>query len=145
MRYRLAMADGGGHEAVTGAAWFAPLIGLGSSAVTATALWLAQRVVGKAAWQAAMSAANKDMIDQLQEERKSLREERAEERRMWAEERLKWAAERSQLSGDVINLTQALESLKSWLRREGIQVPESAYHPPTEMLVLEGGKSREQP
>lgn len=135
------MSDGGHHEAITAAAWFAPVLAVGSSIMTAFLLFLAQRLVGKAAWQAAVTAANKDMIDQLQEERKDYRIERAALLEERAAERLGWAAERSQYRGDLTNLTQAFESLKAYLRREGIQVPESAYHHlPDEFVMIEGTK-----
>lgn len=119
------------------AAWFAPVAAVASSALTAGLLFLAQRLVGKAAWQAAITAANSDLINQLQEERKDYLTERNAER-------LQWAQERSQRDGEIVNLTQALESLKSYLRREGIEVPESTYHPPTEMMIFRDRGSNEQ-
>lgn len=131
------MADGGHHDALTSAAWFAPAAAAISSVMTAFILFAAQRLVGKAAWETAMAAANKDLIDQLQEERKDYLAERAEERLMWA-------GERAEMTGQIINLTQALESLKSYLRRKGIEVPETHYHPTSEMIVIEGRKAHEQ-
>lgn len=133
------MADGGGHhDAVTSAAWFAPAVALISSVMTALILFAAQRLVGKAAWQTAITAGNRDLIDQLQEERRDMRAERSAER-------LSWEGERAQMRGEIINLTQAFESLKSYLRREGINVPEGVFHPASEMTVIEGRKAREQP
>jgi hypothetical protein len=126
------MADGGHHEAVVSAAWFAPVVALISSVMTGFILFAAQRLVGKAAWQAAMTAANKDMIDQLQEERSDYIAERTAER-------LAWAQERSQFTGEIINLTQALESLKSYLRRNGLDIPDT-YRAPAELIVIEGDK-----
>jgi hypothetical protein len=105
--------------------------------MTAVILFAAQRLVGKAAWQTAITAANKDLIDQLQEERRDMIAERASER-------VAWAGERAQMRGEIINLTQAFESLKAYLRREGINIPEGAYHPPAEMTVIEGGRTNEQ-
>ena len=133
MRYRFAMADGGHHDAVTSAAWFAPALAFISSGMTAVVLFAAKRLVGKAAWTEAVTAMNKNLIDQLQEERADLLRERATER-------IESAAERAQLRGDVINLTQTVESLKAVLRREGIAIPEVAYHPAPEMMVIEGDK-----
>jgi hypothetical protein len=127
------MAGGGHSDAVTSAAWFAPALALISSVVTAFILFAAQRLVGKAAWETAMATANRDLIDQLQEERRDMLAERAAER-------VAWAAERSQFTGEIINLTQALESLKSYLRRQGIEIPEGANHPPVEMTVIKGDR-----
>lgn len=130
------MADGGHHEALTSAAWFAPAVAAISSVMTAIILFAAQRLVGKAAWETAMAAANRDMIDQLQEERRDYQHARAEER-------AEWAQRNAELEGRVVNLTQALESLKSYLRRKGIEIPEASYHPVIEMIVIEGGAQGE--
>lgn len=134
MRLRFAMADGGHSDAVASAAWVAPVVALISSVMTAIILFAAQRLVGKAAWQTAITAANKDLIDQLQEERREMIAERSAER-------IDWAAKFAQQRGEIINLTQAFESLKSYLRREGINVPESVYHPAPEMTVIKGDKA----
>lgn len=133
MRVAFAMADGHG-EAITAATWFAPVLALGSSMFTAFVLWLTQRLVGKAAWETVVKEMNRDLIDQLQEERKEYMAERTVER-------LAWAAERQMYRGDILNLTQALESLKSYLRREGIHVPETAYHPADDFTILGEKKS----
>lgn len=130
--YRFAMADGGHSDAVASAAWFAPALALISSVMTAIILFAAQRLVGKAAWETAMATANRDLIDQLQEERRDMLAERAAER-------IEWVAKFAQQRGEIINLTQALESMKSYLRRQGIEIPEGTFHPAGEMTVIEGG------
>jgi cation transport regulator ChaB len=108
------------------------LVGLVSAGLGAFGLWLANRMLGKAAFQTAINAGFKDLTDQLQEERKDLQSR-------WDAERVAWAAERAQLRGEIINLTQAVESLKSLLRRRGIDVPET-HSPPTDFLILDGDK-----
>lgn len=130
MRNGFAMADGGHGDTAASAAWFAPVLAFVSAIAAATILFFARRLVGKAAWETAMATANKDLIDQLQEERRDFIQ-------MRNAERIEWASERSQLHGEIINLTQAFESLKSYLRREGINVPETAYHPFAGVIVIE--------
>lgn len=101
------------------------------AALGAFGLWLANRLLGKAAIQAALNASFKEFTDQLQEERTVLLAERTAER-------LAWASERAQLRGEVINLTQAIESLKSLLRRNGIDVPE-IHRPAPDFDIIPGG------
>jgi hypothetical protein len=111
------------------------LLGWLGGAVTAGlgafGLWLANRTLGRAAFQTAMNDGFSKLTDQLQEERKEMQAR-------WDAERIAWAAERAQLRGEIINLTQAVESLKSLLRRSGIQVPDIRT-PPADYVVL--GKS----
>lgn len=127
------MADGGTGEAVTAAAWFTPLIAVVSGAIGAFGLWLANRMLGKAAFQTAIGDGFMKLTDQLQEERATLL-------RTLADERIAWASERAQLRGEVINLTQAVESLKHLLRRNGLDVPET-HTPPPDFMVLPGDES----
>lgn len=131
MRFRYAMADGGHTDAIAGAAWFTPVLATLSAVLGAFGLWLANRMLGKAAFQTAINAGFKDLTDQLQEERQAMLKERTEER-------LAWAAERAQLRGEIINLTQAVESLKNLLRRNGIEVPMSNSGPSAAMTIIEG-------
>lgn len=108
----------------------AAAIGLLSAGLGAFGLWLANRMLGKAAFQTAINAGFKDLTDQLQEERADLQ-------KRWDAERVAWAAERAQLRGEIINLTQAVESLKSLLRRRGIDLPE-AHSPAADFVILDG-------
>lgn len=124
------MSDGGHHEALTAAAWFAPAVALASSLMTGVLLFLAQRLVGKAAWQAAVTAANKDLIDQLQEERRDMLAERAAERSGWV-------AERSRMEGEILDLRQQVESFNAYMRRSGMD-PIDFRRPASEVIVLEG-------
>lgn len=126
VRYSPAMAN---HDALTSAPWFAPIVAVVSATLGAFGLWLANRMLGKAAFQTAINSGFDKLTDQLQEERAALLKERNEER-------VAWAAERAQLRGEIINLTQAVESLKAYLRRNGLDIPD-VYHAPTEMIVVE--------
>lgn len=126
----LAMAGDVGHVDPAQTGILAAGLTLAGAALGAFGLWLANRMLGKAAFQTAINAGFKDLTDQLQEERKSMFAERTAER-------LAWASERAQLRGEIINLTQAVESLKALLRRRGIDVPEM-HAPPVDLIILEG-------
>lgn len=110
------MHDHGGGLAGAWAAFWAAAAAIGGAALGAAGLWLANRLMGKAAFQKAISEGFQALTHELQEERDNYR-------RMLDAERLAWQGERAQLRGDVINLTQAIESLKALLRRNGIEVP----------------------
>ncbi len=99
-----------------------------SAALGAFGLWLANRMLGKAAFQTAINSGFKDLVDQLQEERKASQDIIHSMRQEWDAERITTAAERAQLRGEIINLTQTVESLKSWFRTQGIPVPRSKAH-----------------
>lgn len=92
--------------------------------VGACGLWLANRLLGKAAFQTAINDGFSRLVNELQEERER--------------ERVAWAAERAQLRGEIINLTQAVESLKSHLRRSGLAIPEGPPHPAPDFMILKG-------
>ena len=87
------------------------------AALGAFGLWLANRMLGKAAFQTAINSGFAALTDQLQEERASTL-------RQLQDERIAWSAERAQMRGEIINLTQAVESLKALLRRNGLDIPE---------------------
>lgn len=112
------------------------LSGLATATVGAVGLWLAQRVLGKAAFQSAISDGFNKLTDQLQEERAieratfdAERKGWASERAAWSAERIAWAAERATLKGEVRNLRQVIDGLE---RRFGIEPsgnPELAAEP----------------
>lgn len=130
------MAGDVGGVDVSQSGWFAAIGAVVAAALGAAGLWLANRLVGKAAIQAQLNIQFKDFTDQLQEERTEMKKAWDAERTMWREEKVAWAGERAQLRGEIINLTQAIESLKSYLRRNGLDVPE-AHTPPTDFIILE--------
>ncbi len=49
--------------------------------------------------------------------------------RLYDDAKIKGAAERAQLRGEIINLTQVVESMKRFMRDMGIDIPEQK-HPP---------------
>ena len=124
------MADGGSHEASAAAAWFAPMVGVVSAALGAFGVWLASRVMGKAAFQQAINNGFDGLVNRLNEER-------AKADIAHNAERVAWAAERAQLRGEIINLTQAVESLKALLRRNGLDIPE-AHRPAPDYEIIRG-------
>lgn len=86
-------------------AWVA-ITGVVGAALGAFGLWLANRMLGKAAFQTAINSRFRDLTYQLQEARDFFRH------RM-AAERVVWATERADFGGQIRNVTQALESLGS--------------------------------
>lgn len=115
-------------------AWFAPMIGVATAALGAFGLWLAQRMLGKAAFQTAINSGFEKLTDQLQEERAAMREE-------MTQERVKSAAVEAQLRGEIINLTQVIEGLKNILRENGIPVP-AKHQAPVDFVMLPGSEDR---
>lgn len=83
------------------------------------ALWAANRLMGRAAFQTAINDGFNKLTEQLQEERnQALNELQAE--------RVAWAAERAELKGEIRGLTQAVESLHRELVRHGIPLPQQS-------------------
>jgi hypothetical protein len=117
MRVLAVAGDVGGfdpaHPSVLTA--FAGLLG---AALGAVGLWLANRLLGKAAFQTAINDGFAKLT-QAQERANETLEERL------VAERVAWAAERATFQGEIRNLVQAVESLKAELRRHGIPIPEA--------------------
>lgn len=101
----------------------------GSAAMGAFSLWLANRLLGKAAFQTAINNGFQALTNELQEERKALLKQ-------LNEVQIQAAGERAELRGEIINLTQVVEGLKSILRRHGIPVPKSKALLGGEMITL---------
>ncbi len=72
-------------------------------------VWLAQRVMGKAAFQSAINEGFKGLLGEIQKER--------------AADRVAWDAERARLNGDIANLRSTISGLKAMLRAAGIAIP----------------------
>lgn len=123
------MSDGLPPEA---APFWAAITGVFGAALGACGLWLASRMMGKAAFQTAINQGFQGLTASLQAERDSFRQQ-------LAEERVTRAAIEAQLRGEMLNLTQTIESLKHLLIRHGIDVP-MPHAEPGEMTVLEGRK-----
>lgn len=128
------MADGGFD--VSPGLW-APV----GAAVGAAGLWLANRLVGKAAVQSALNSGFQTLFTELQEERALLVATLKEERIQSDKDRVAAATERSELRGEIRNLMQTVESLKSLLRRHGVSIPDNdtqrtVRNPPDQMTVL---------
>lgn len=119
---RLALADGaGGQEAAQIAPWLTALATGVGAVIGAFGLWVANRLLGKAAFQQAMNAG----FVALMERAEALH---AEERRAWHEERLT-------LHGEIRNLKQTVATLTNSLRRAGVTgLPETEY--PDPLIVL---------
>lgn len=116
------MSESGHHEL---SAWFAPLIGVATAALGAFGLWLAQRMLGKAAFEQAMNARFQVLMDRTDALHK--------------EERAAWQAERLELLGKIVNLQQIVATLTASLRRQGVTgLPEPEYPDPIITLPASG-------
>lgn len=94
----------------------AALAGILGAAIGGFALWLANRLLGKAAFQTAINDGFAKLASAQDRANAKL------EKQLTAE-RIGWAAERATLQGEIRNLMQAVDSLKSELRRHGIPIP----------------------
>lgn len=101
----------------------------GSAAMGAFSLWLANRLLGKAAFQTAINNGFQALTNELQEERMALLKQ-------LNEVQVQSASERAELRGEIINLTQVVEGLKNLLRRHGIPVPHAKALLGGEMITL---------
>lgn len=81
-------------------------------------LWLANRLMGKAAFQQAINSGFKNLLDEVNADREALR-------KTLEHERLETAIERDSLRGEIRQLNQLVESLMRMLRDNGIPLPET--------------------
>jgi hypothetical protein len=108
----LAMAADGGIELSPGT--ITGITGVIGAAVGGFCLWLAQRLVGKAAWETALNAKFSELLKRTEE--------------FHARKEAAWEVERLQLRGEIVNLKQTIASLASTLRRQGVlDVPEDKF------------------
>lgn len=118
--------------------WVAAISAACTAVLGAIGLWLANRLMGKAAFQQAINAGFKALLDEVQADRTALRSE-------LDAERVRSSAERAQLRGEIINLTQTVESLKALLRSHGVPIPDrKPTEPKAPMIVLETPKDPER-
>lgn len=114
------------NEALTSAKYLVPLL---VAALTAVVTWFTSRLVGKAAFQQAINDGFKNLLSTLQAQHAACEERLHALEQRYNEAKVKGAAERAQLRGEIINLTQAMESMKRFMRDMGIDIPEQK-HPP---------------
>lgn len=115
------------------------LAGLATAAIGAIGLWLAQRVLGKAAFQTAISEGFNKLTDQLQEERERLTREIAAERAQHEAERVAWHTQRATLKGEIRNLKQAVWGLE---KRLGLNPREPVFEDEPETFLELPGKRK---
>lgn len=108
------------------------LSGLATAVVGAVGLWLAQRVLGKAAFQTAINDGFAKLTTDLQEERDRLRAEIDAERKAFVAERLAWSEEKAQLKGRIRQLEQQVQGLEV---RAGL-TPSNAIEPEPGATIL---------
>lgn len=121
-----------------GVGWMTAATGAGSAVFGAFGLWLANRLMGKAAFQTAIGDGFVKLTNELQEERLELRKQ-------MNDERLRVAAEHAELRGEIINLTQVVEGLKRILRQNGIPIPKAKTLLGGEMITLAQESDDETP
>ena len=88
-----------------------------SAVLGAMGLWLANRVMGKAAFQTAINQGFEALTNQLQEERSQLLAE-------IEMGRARGRAERAELADKIADLVRTVEGLKALLRAHGIDIPD---------------------
>ena len=98
-----------------------------SAVLGALGLWLANRVMGKAAFQTAINQGFEALTNQLQEERSQLLAE-------IENGRARGRAERAELTDKIADLVRTVEGLKALLRAHGIDVPDD--HLPEEIAAM---------
>lgn len=108
------------------------IVGFASAVLGGFSLWLANRLMGKAAFQQAINSGFSELTKQVREERDFFRKQ-------LTEERIAWAAERAEFNGKILNLTQSIESLKHLLIRNGIPVP-LAHQEPDDFTLIPGDR-----
>jgi hypothetical protein len=112
------------------------LTGMIGAALGGFGLWLANRMLGKAAFQNAINDGFAKLTNEIQEERDALR-------KTLAAAEVRWAAERASLQGEIRNLNQHIQSLKSELRRRGVPIAEAsiaASEPDPGAVIIESDK-----
>lgn len=128
--------------------------GLGAI-IAAIGAWLANRLIGKAAWQQSINTGFKELVAALQAERLALvadfkAERLALETRLaeleaeYEQAKRESHEERLQLRGEIRNLVQVIRSLENTLRQAGIPIPE---HPAPNAVVfklMQGGFDDDQ-
>lgn len=105
------------------------LTGVASAVFGALGLWLANRLMGKAAFQTAINQGFDELTNQLQEERKQLLAE-------IELGRARGRAERAELADKIADLVRTVEGLKALLRAHGIDIPDSHGPADIEAMVL---------
>lgn len=102
-----------------------------AAALGAVGTWAAQRVLGKAAFQNAITTGFDVLSTQLRTDNRELRETLAAQRKECAEEL-------AQLRGELVNAQTIINSLANILRRNGlIDIPEARHTSPP-MVTLTG-------
>lgn len=89
--------------------WIAAPLG---AAIGAAGLWLANRLVGKAAVQSALNAGFRDLLEAHQRQNTALVE-------TLRRERIEHNTERLELLGEIRNLNQTIRSLRTYLAKHG--------------------------
>lgn len=112
-----------------GGTMLTPAASVISAALAGTAVWITQRLVGKAAFQTAINNGFRDLMVAQQDQIKVLRTELEEERKQADHDRMMMARDNATLRGQVANLTQTIEGLKRLMRENGWDAPPAPIAP----------------
>jgi len=99
----------------------------GSAAVGAVGLWLANRVLGKAAFQEAINQGFSSLLKAVQEERNSLEKEVEKLRLDLANKEKQHQSDREEMRGEIRQLKQMIQSLEAHITRNGLELPHEHY------------------
>lgn len=111
-------------ESISLPKWFVLISPAFAALVTGLIAWLANRVVGKAAFQQAINSGFKGLLDTLREEHQACQDRLEALEEKYDVAKTRGVAERAQLRGEIMNLTQVVMSLARILRQNGVPIPD---------------------
>ncbi len=104
-------------------------VAVGGAVIGAIGLWLANRLVGKAAMQTAMNHLAEILLKEMKAENAGLRKALLAERVTAREQQLT-------MQGEIDNLHQVVESLERVLRDHGVIIPQRTGRPKQDYIQL---------
>lgn len=112
--------------------------------------WLANRVVGKAAFQQAINTGFKDLLGTIRAEHQDCQDRLEKLEAKYDAAKVRGVSERAQLRGEIINLSQVVLSLARILRHHGIpipdgQLPTSLLNDGSDLILFQEEVSRDDP
>lgn len=100
-----------------------PLLGAAATAIGAALLWMAQRLLGKAAVQTSLNQGFKELMEQMRTELREACHQRDEFKVLLAREREGREADRLRFNGEMSQLRAMCEGMERLLRNAGIEMP----------------------
>lgn len=100
-----------------------PLLGAGATAAGGILLWMAQRLLGKAAVQTSLNQGFKELMEQMRTELREACHQRDEFKTLLEREREGREGDRLRFNGEMNQLRNMCESMERLLRGAGIEMP----------------------